>query len=527
MTLNGLSRLTLGLTLALGASLCAAQNKTLVYCAPSDPQGFDMPRWTTTQTIDAAGLTIYDRLVEFEPGTLKLLPGLAEKWTVSADGKAYTFTIRKGVKFHSTDYFKPTRDLTVDDVVFSMERYRDTDSAFNKAYGVSNYPYNSWAKNLTSVEKVDANTMRLNLKVADATTMANLGMVTSIVTSLEYAEQLQKAGKLANLDSEPIGTGPWIMRRYDKDAQVRYDANAQYWGGKPKVDRLVIQTVKDAAVRLQKVKVGECHIGSNPRPQDLATIRADSNLVLQEAGGLNIGYIGLNTEKKPFDNKDVRNALAQASDRKAMLQAVYQGIGTATSQLVPPNTLGHFADLKEIPFNPEQAKKMLAAAGYPNGFEVEVWAPMIAAQYNPDAKKTAEMLQADWAKVGVTVKVVNIEWGEFLKRVRAGEHSVALLGWAADIADPDNFFVPLVTCSRPTPSRWCTKEVDGLLEQARATTNNDQRAKLYRQVADIVQREMPYIPIAHTKQYKPVRKEVVNFQMDPLTRTILQQVDLK
>jgi dipeptide transport system substrate-binding protein len=152
---------------------------------------------------------------------------------------------------------------------------------------------------------------------------------------------------------------------------------------------------------------------------------------------------------------------------------------------------------------------------------------MIAAQYNPDAKKTAEMLQADWAKVGVTVKVVNIEWGEFLKRVRAGEHSVALLGWAADIADPDNFFVPLVTCSRPTPSRWCTKEVDGLLEQARATTNNDQRAKLYRQVADIVQREMPYIPIAHTKQYKPVRKEVVNFQMDPLTRTILQQVDLK
>jgi dipeptide transport system substrate-binding protein len=515
------------LGLALASTLTHSQNRTLVFCAPSDPQGFDMPRWTATTTIDAAGLTIYDRLVEFEPGTLKLKPGLAERWDISADGKTYTFTLRKGVKFHSTDYFKPTREMNADDVVFSFERYRDLESPFNKAYGVTNYPYNSWARNLASVQKVDPYTVRLNLTVADATLIANLGMVTSIITPLEYAEQLQKAGRLGDLDTAPIGSGPWIMRRYEKDAQVRFDANTQWWGGRPKVDRLVIQTVKDPAVRLQKVKAGECHIGSNPRPQDLAAIRADANLVLQEVGGLNIGYVGFNTTKKPLDTKEVRLALAMASDRKAILQAVYQGIGVATQQLVPPNTLGHFPDLKEIPFNPEQARKMLADAGYPNGFEIEVWAPMITAQYNPDAKKTAEMLQADWKKIGVNVKVVNLEWAEFLRRVRAGEHSIALVGWAADIADPDNFFVPLVTCSRPTPSRWCPQEVDNLLQQARATVNEQQRARFYRQVAERVQAEMPYLPLAHTNQFRPVRKEVQGYRLDPLTRTILQDVDLR
>jgi dipeptide transport system substrate-binding protein len=152
---------------------------------------------------------------------------------------------------------------------------------------------------------------------------------------------------------------------------------------------------------------------------------------------------------------------------------------------------------------------------------------MITAQYNPDAKKTAEMLQADWKKIGVNVKVVNLEWAEFLRRVRAGEHSIALVGWAADIADPDNFFVPLVTCSRPTPSRWCPQEVDNLLQQARATVNEQQRARFYRQVAERVQAEMPYLPLAHTNQFRPVRKEVQGYRLDPLTRTILQDVDLR
>jgi dipeptide transport system substrate-binding protein len=525
------ARVVAGAAVALAAAAPApadAQAKTLVYCGAADPEGFDMARWVGTQTIDAVGVALYNRLVEFEAGTLRLVPGLAERWELGADGRAYTLHLRRGVRFHTTDWFKPTRDMDADDVVLSLERYRDRESAFNKAYGVTSYPYNNtWAANLASVEKVDPHTVRVTLKQADATFIANLAMVTSHVISAEYAGQLEKAGRLAELDTKPVGTGPWVMRRYDKDVAVRYDAHPQYWGGRAKVDRLVVQTVKDSAVRVQKLKAGECHLAADPKPQEVETLRADRNIVLMEVGGLNVGYVGFNTKLKPFDDRNVRTALALATNRKAIIDAVYQGTAIQASQLVPPGMLGHDPTIRDLPYDPDQARKLLAEAGLGAGFDVEVWAPPITRQYNPDMRKTAEILQSDWAKVGVRVKVVSYEWGDFLKRIRAGEHAVALIGWAADIADPDNFFVPLVTCSRPTASRWCTPEVDALLQQARATTKTEERAALYAKAAAIVQREMPYLTIAHGKRWQPVRREVANFRIDPLTRTILHEVELR
>lgn len=506
----------------------AAQSRTLVFCAASDPEGFDMARWVATQTIDAVGMALYNRLVEFEAGTLKLMPGLAERWEISGDGRTYTFHLRRGVKFHSTEWFKPTRDLNADDVVLSLERYRDKESAFNKAYGVSAYPYNSqWAANVASVAKVDPATVRVVLKDPDSTFLANLAMVTSHVISAEYVERLQQAGRLAELDTRPVGTGPWVMRRYDKDVAVRYDAHPQYWGGRAKMDRLVIQTVKDSAVRAQKLRAGECHISSDPKPQEVEALRSDPKIALPDVAGLNIGYVGFNVTKPPFDNRDVRNALVLASNRQAIIDAVYQGTGVLASQLVPPGMLGHDPALKPLPHDPEQARKLLAGAGFANGLDVEIWVPPITRQYNPDMRKTAEILQADWAKVGVRAKIVSYEWGDFLKRLRAGEHTIAMIGWAADIADPDNFFVPLVTCSRPTASRWCSGGVDALLKTARGTTDVAQRQKAYQQVASIVYREQPYLTLAHGKRTQPIRREVQNFRIDPLTRTILHEVSVK
>jgi dipeptide transport system substrate-binding protein len=525
---RSLARIAAALTLALSSGTTLAQGKTLVYCAASDPEGFDMARWVATQTIDAVGMAIYSRLVEFEAGTLKLLPGLAERWDISGDGRTYTFHLRRGVKFHATEWFKPTRDLNADDVVLSLDRYRDRESAFNKAYGVNSYPYNNtWAANVESVAKVDPLTVRVVLKQPDSTLLANLAMVTSHVISAEYAQALQQAGRLADLDVRPVGTGPWVMRRHDKDVAVRYDAHPQYWGGRAKTDRLVIQTVKDSAVRAQKLRAGECHISSDPKPQEVEALRADRNIVLAETAGLNIGYVGFNVQRPPLDNADVRRALVLASNRQAIVDAVYQGTGVLASQLVPPGMLGHDPSVKPLPHDPEQARRLLAAAGLGNGFDVEVWVPPITRQYNPDMRKSAEILQADWAKVGVRARIVSYEWGDFLKRLRAGEHSIALIGWAADMADPDNFFVPLVTCSRPTASRWCTPGVDKLLQTARGTTDPAQRQKAYQQVVAIVHAEQPYLAIAHGKRWQPVRREVSGFRIDPLTRTILHEVTLK
>ena len=242
--------------LAMGAASVSA--KTLVYCSEGSPEGFNPAFYTAGTTFDASSRNVFNKLVEFERGTTKIGPALAEKWDVSDDGLEYTFYLRKGVKFHTTKEFTPTRDFNADDVVFSFKRQLDKEHPFHK---VSNGTYEyfegmSMPDLLKDVVKVDDYTVKFVLNRPEAPMIANLGMDFASIFSKEYADKMMAAGTPDVIDQKPVGTGPFQLVAYQKDAVIRYKAHPEYWAGKAAIDNLVFAITPDASVSLPEAESG-------------------------------------------------------------------------------------------------------------------------------------------------------------------------------------------------------------------------------------------------------------------------------
>ena len=511
----------------------AAQAKTLVYCSEGSPENFN-PMINTTGTTFNANLPIYNRLVEFRPGSTEIQPGLAEKWEVSEDGKTFTFHLRHGVKWHSNKSLKPTRDFDADDVIFSFERQWKDSNPYHKVSGGGYDYFNDMAlpKLLQSIDKIDDYTVRFVLNAPQAPFLADLAMDFATIQSKEYADTLLAAGKPEQIDQDPIGTGPFQLVAYSKDSTIRYRAFPQYWGPKPPLDSLVFAIAKDPAVRLAKLRADECQIAVYPNPADLDAIRNDPALQLQSQPGLNIGYLAFNALRPPFTDKRVRQAINYAIDKQSILTAIYQGAGQPAKNLIPPTLWSYNDKVQDWPYDPAKARALLAEAGFPDGFETTLWAMPVQRPYNPDARRMAELMQADLAKVGIKASIVSYEWGEYRKRVQNGEHGMALLGWTGDNGDPDNFFTPLASCAAARPgggsaSKWCNQDFHTLIDKAVVTANPAERAKLYEQAQVIMHEEAPFYLIAHSVVFLPMRKNVVNFKMSPFGRMQFDAVDLK
>ena len=524
------STLALALSASCGAAFAA---KTLVYCSEGSPEGFNPQYYSTGTTFDAVSVPMFNRLVEFELGTTNIVPGLAESWSASADGLSYTFKLRKGVKFHSSAKFKPTRDFNADDVLFSYNRMADPNHPMAKTTPGTTYAYfdDMDMKSIVDhVEKVDAMTVKFVLKKPEAPFMANMAMDFASILSAEYGEKMLAAKTPEVIDKEPIGTGPFSFVSYQKDAVVRFKAFDAYWGGRPKIDNLVFAITTDASVRYAKLKTGECHVMAFPKPADVELMKKDPAVNLISQQGLNVGYIAFNVEKKPFDNKAVRQALNMAVNKKAILDSVFQGAGQVAKNPIPPTLWSYNDKITDYPYDPAKAKELLAKAGVAPGTEVDLWYLPVTRPYNPDGKRMAELIQADWDKVGIKAKLVTYEWGEYRKRSKTGEQQAMMFGWSGDNGDPDNFFVPLLGCSAVkgggNVARWCDKSFEDLLDKAKAVTKQAERAALYAKAQEIAHEEAPWIPIAHSVRFDPIRKEVTGYKMDPTAHHYFDKVDL-
>lgn len=517
------------------ATLCCApaMAKTLVYCSEGSPENFG-PQVNTTGTSFDASMPIYSRLVEFVRGKTETMPGLAESWTISDDGLIYTFNLRHGVKWQTTANFKPTRDFNADDVIFSFERQWKADNPFHGVSGAAYDYFNDMGMPtlLKSVDKVDDYTVKIVLTRPESPFIADLAMPFGSILSAEYAAQLLKAGAVDRIDQDPVGTGPFQLVNYEKDAIVRYKTFPDYYLGKQTIDGLVFVITPDASVRYAKLKAGECNVMPFPNPADLNAMKQDASIDLMHQEGLNIGYLSMNVTKKPFDDKRVRQAINFAIDRKAIVDAVFQGSGAVAKNPIPPIMWSYNDTVKDYPYDPEQAKKLLAEAGLPNGFETDLWAMPVQRPYNPNARRMAEMMQADLAKVGIKAKIVSYEWGEYRKRMQAGEHQMALFGWTGDNGDPDNFLHVLLGCDAArvggnNVSKWCDKAFDDLIVKAEQISDKAERTKLYEQAQVIFKEEAPWVTIAHSIVYEPVRKEVTGYKIIPLGLHVFEGVGLK
>lgn len=493
----------------------------LIYCSEGSPTSFNPQLDTSGTTVDATSHQLYDRLLEFDPKDSKIIPGIAESWRVSQNGLRYTFQLRKQVKFHSTDYFTPTRDLNADDVIFSINRWRLESHPYHDI-DVSGYPYFvslGLDKLIKDVRRINGYRIVIDLNKPDSSFLANLATDFAIILSREYAEFLLEKNQPELLDEQPIGSGPFTYVDYRKDRFIRYTKHETYWKHDRAVKQLIFDITPSSSLRLAKLMTGECDVMSLPAHSEVDIIRDRSNLVLDEKPGLNVGFWAFNTSKPPFDNPEVRRALAMAIDKSTLLEAVYFGSAVKANGLVPPSSWAFQDDLRDNSYNPVLAKDLLRKNGIEPGFTMNIWAMPIERAYNPNATMMAELIQGYLEQLDINVEIISFEWSLFRRRLESGAHDSVLIGWSADNGDPDNFYRPVLSCaaidSGTNRARWCNETFDEIIDEALTYSDTDTRAALYQTANAIIADQIPIVPIAHAYRFQAYRQGLSNLDINP------------
>lgn len=518
-------------SLMLSSTAFAAKN--LIYCMEGSPSTFNPQLASDSVSLNSSSQAVFNRLVDFKKGSTEVIPSLAKSWTVSKNRKSYTFKLRDDVQFHTNEFFKPTRKLNADDVVYTFKSQMDMKHPLT--IPAANYEYfksMELDQIIADVKKIDDYTVEFALKKPEAPFLANLAMDFASILSEEYAQSLLKNGKgLKTLETNPIGTGPFVFKNYQKDSAVRYTAFEQYYKGKPKIEQLIFVITTDSTVRLQKMKTGECHVMSEPQPQDIESIQKTAGLKLVSTEGLNVGYVAFNTSKKPFDNLKVRTAITHALNKKSYIDAIYKGQGTIAKNPIPPTMWSYNTSTADDEYDIEKAKQLLKEAGFENGFETELWTLPVSRPYMPNGKKLGELMQADLAKVGIKVKLQTFDWPTYLEKSKKGEHAFIQFGWTGDNGDPDNFLNVLLGCSAVKAgsnfARWCQPEFNTLIQKAKEEPTQAKRSDLYKKAQVIFKKEKPWVAVAHSRQNKVISDKVTGYTIDPFGHEQFESVDIK
>jgi peptide/nickel transport system substrate-binding protein len=497
--------------------------KQLIIGRGADTKSLDPIRETDGETFKVTE-NIYETLVSYEDTSTKVIPGLAESWEISPDGLTYTFKLRQGVKFHDGT------DFNAEAVKFNFDRWMDKN---NKYHDKEGYPYYNDMFGgykgdkdhvIKEVKVVDPYTVQFVLNRTQAPFLANLGMSPFAIASPKAIE----GGKLGE---QPVGTGPFKFVEWKRNDTITLEKNPDYWNkGLPKLDKVVFKVIPENTARLTALTSGEIDLMDGLNPDDAESVKANQDLQLILRPSMNVGYLAFNTEKKPFDNPKVRQAIGHAINKSELVKAFYSGLGEPATNPMPPSLWGYNDQIKDRDYNLDKAKQLLAEAGYPNGFKVQFWAMPVPRPYIPDGKKMAEAIQQDLKKIGIETEIVTMEWATYLEKTRKGEYDMCLLGWTGDNGDPDNFLYTLLdknTINGNNIPRYVNEEVHQLLLKAQSSTDQAEREKLYKQAQEIIFNDAPMIPIAHSTPPLAAKKNVTGYQPHPKGSESVEKVDIQ
>jgi len=504
--------LVFGLLLNTGCKK-QAELVTLTFAKSGDVVKLDPADVTDGESVTVMD-NIFEGLIRYKKGSSELEPCLAERWEEGEDGMSFTFYLKKGVKFHDGT------DFNADAVVFSFERQRDPNHPFNK-YG--KWEYWSWCFNeIEKTEKVDDYAVKITFNEKFAPFLTTMAMFTVFIVSPANHE---KWGEEAY--AHPVGTGPFKFVEWVKDDHITLEKFDGYWGEKPKIDKLIFKVIPDASVRLLELQKGTVDGIEFPNPDDLEKINEDSNLTLLTQAGLNIGYLAINLgEDTPgfdphFKDVRVRQAVYHAINKNDIVEHLYKGTAVVAKNPIPPTLWSYNDDIVDYEYNPEKAKELLKEAGYPDGFETNLWAMPVARPYMFDPQKIAEAIQADLANVGIKAKLVSYDWGTYLDKTEAGEHAMCLLGWTMDYPDPDNILYVLLDQDAATVGSagnvafYRSSKVHELNMLARTTFDIEKRTEYYKEIQRIIHEDIPWVPLAHSEQMIVFKKNVKGFALYP------------
>ncbi|MBW7916825.1 MAG: ABC transporter substrate-binding protein [Trueperaceae bacterium] len=489
--------------------------QTLVYGTSGFPSSLDAADSQDGNSLVVSG-QITERLVDFAPGGTDLIPALATSWTPNDDATVWTFELRQGVKFHDGTPFN------AEAVKFNIDRWNDPNSPVgNRAQGKTFVPW-GWVfggpvgegNKIASVDVTGEYTVQIN-------TTAPVPFLPALFAAGYFQFGSPAAITAAGVNyGTPnvgaVGTGPFKFVEWVEGERVVVERNADYWGGPAGVERVVFRGIQEPTARLAELQAGTIDIAVLLTSDDLTTVKNDPNLTVQTAEGeMNVGYIGMSQLSAPMDNVLVRQAVAYAIDREAIVDAFYEGLGIVAQDHLPPSMFGHG---KPWPYeyNPEKAKELLADAGYPNGLDVEFWYMPVSRPYFPSPQPIAEAVASYLADVGIRAELKTEDWTTYLADYPTGKFPMYMLGWNADYADPENFLLTFFGPDHSAAQGWDNPDVLEALAKAGQIGDQDERAALYASVVDAVADAAASIPMAHNVSLNATRKNISGWIPSPL-----------
>lgn len=491
----------------------AVKDTGVVYCSRGNPSSFNPQLAQTESNLDISA-QLYSTLVRIDPNTQMVIPGLAKSWQMSRDGLRYRFTLRQGIQFHATQYFTPTRALNADDVLFSFNRILDPLHPYFLVSG-GDYPFfnnTQFPSLIKAIRKLGPYQVEFELNYPDTSLLANLATEFAVILSAQYGKQLIRTASPEQIDQLPIGTGPFKLKDFKPDHMIRFERHWGYWEGGAPMQQLVFDITAGPTQRLAKLITGECDAMAFPAASQVNMIANHEDLLLSAQTGSNVAVWAFNTQQAPFDQPNVRRALAAAVDRSTILRAVYYNTGVLANSILPPTSWAYNPNVDDYQYAPIKAKQLLQQADISDPLKLTIHVTSTGTAYNPNGFKTAEFIQADLRKIGVEAEIIVVERHQLATILAQGNYQTVITGWNAVTSDPDNFFRAQLSCqaikNATNASQWCDPTTDGLIQRGIKQSRMVPRIRIYRELQQHVQQEMPLLPLAHSLKFQSYRKDI-------------------
>ena len=512
----------------------------LIYCTHASGFSFNPQTSDAGTSMNVVTEQIYNKLFEIS-NTAIPTPILAQSYSISPDGKIITIYLRKGIKFHHTDWFKPTRDFNADDVVFSLNRVLGYETYLptleqsavdykNPQYRIFHeqakkvrFPYFESIKlnqKIESVKALNPHTVQITLFKPDASILSHLASQYAIIFSQEYAVQLNADDNLVQLDLLPVGTGPYKVKNYFRNQYVRLEKNEDYWKKDAKIKNIIIDLSTDRTGRLVKFFNGECQIASYPEVSQLGLLKEnDKRYYVKSAEGMNLAYLAFNFQNAVIQDEQVRRAIAQAINRQRIIKTIYHNTATVANNIIPNISWASSVNTPDFAydFNPSEAKKVLQD----KQLHLNMWVLNEEQVYNPAPLKTAELIKEDLNNVGVNVTIRSVTRTFLIDQLnkKSENYDMILTGWLAGNLDPDSFMRPILSCNAASEmtnlSNWCDEDFDQLMDKALDSPNLWERAHAYNQAQELILSKLPIVPLANMKRVLVVNSRVRHIEMNP------------
>lgn len=525
-----------GLGLLSGCGEVPEQDKIraqgFVFCGQEGaPTTFNPQLVDSGITSESLSPQLFDSLLTLDPESHKPTPSIASSWSSNKDSTEYTFQIRKNVAFQTTRWFSPSRNLNASDIVFSFDRIINKANTFHHV-GNSNYPWFAgidFAGLIKNIQAIDDYQVKFILNHPDNTFLSNIATTYSVIHSKEYAEELIKSGRKNDIDHKPVGTGPFYLDEYRSGDLVRLKRHNGYWRGQPNVNQIVFDISSRGTGPLAKLLRNECDVLNSPISSHIPIIKQHKTLKLDARSSMNVAFIAINTEHEALSDVRVRKALNLAINRKNILDSVYYGTGEQAYSLLPPNSWAYQKDTIQVRYDKNYALALLRDAGYLDGLELSMWVPLEPAAFNPSPRKTAELIQSAFADIGIKLELYTSEQFDRTELSRNKNIDLVLTGWSASTGDPDNFLRPLLSCGAErfglNVSMWCNPDFDFLLDLAKESNQIRYRLNLYKQAQNIMNEEVPVIPLAHGAQFQAYHQSLRGFDISPFSSQSFHNVE--